>query len=420
MKNTISLSILGSSGGVAKAFLSILNKATEDINDPIHKFISTCNVHLIDIKQKDITYFQELFPNLATKISLYEFDLNDTNKFIKHLKNTKTTIVVDISWADTIETLNCCNKLGVVYINSAFENTYIDETEEFEGFGLSKRYEFFEARRDEFTNTTSIIGSGMNPGVVQWMALKVINSVSDKQPKACYIVESDNSFYIDESLAQKDTIYTTWSPECFLDEAILSYPLFMKQRNQLFLYKEVYSLEFKVTLGEKEFYGCLMPHEEVLSLGSLYDMECGFIYKVNDHTTKIIRDNIDNLDDLWDAPMKVLDPSEYPLKGEDLVGVLLVYDDEEIYMYNVLSNKEVFDKYKVSATYFQVACGLYGAISTILLDNIPRGIYYVDELLLNTDSNYGEYLSYHMKDFVIGKNKVSEGLLLDRIKYIDN
>lgn len=420
MKNTISLSILGSSGGVAKAFLSMLNKVTEDINDPIHKFIATCNLHLIDIKQKDITYFQELFPNLATKISLYEFDLNDTDKLTNHLKNTKTSIVVDISWADTIETLNCCNKLGVVYINSAFENTYIDETDEFEGFGLSERYELFEKRRDEFTNTTSIIGSGMNPGVVQWMALKVMNSISDKKPKACYIVETDNSFYIDESLAQKDTIYTTWSPECFLDEAILSYPLFMKQYNQLFLYEEVYSLEFKVTLGEKEFYGCLMPHEEVLSLGSLYDMECGFIYKVNDHTTKIIRDNIDNLDDLWDAPMKVLDPLEYPLKGEDLVGVLLVYDDKEIYMYNVLSNKEVFDKYKVNATYFQVACGLYGAISTILLDNTPKGIYYVDELLLNTDSNYGEYLSYHMKDFVIGENKVSEGLLLDRIKYIDD
>ena len=420
MNDSISISILGSSGGVSKAFLSILNKSVLDINDPIYKFISKCKLHLVDIKQKDITYFEQLFPNLVNKISLYQFDINDTNKFLKHLKETKTTIVVDISWSDTIETLNCCNKLGVIYINSAFENTYIDETDEFNGFGLSKRYEFFEKSRVEFTNTTAIIGSGMNPGVVQWMALEVINSISDKQPKACYIVEIDNSFYEDESIAQKDTIYTTWSPECFLDEAILSYPLFMKQHNQLFLYKEVYSIEFKVSLGEKNFYGCLMPHEEVLSLGSLYDMEFGFIYKVNDHTTKVIRDNIEDLDKLWDAPMKVLDPLEHSLKGEDLVGVLLVYDDEEKYMYNVLSNKEIFDEYKVNATYFQVACGIYGAIATILLDNIPKGIYYVDELLLNTHSKYGKYVSYYMRKFIIGENKGSDGFLLDRIKYIDN
>lgn len=35
----------------------------------------------------------------------------------------------------------------------------------------------------------------MNPGVVQWMALE----------------EHDNSFFADKSLANKKTIYTTWS-----------------------------------------------------------------------------------------------------------------------------------------------------------------------------------------------------------------
>jgi homospermidine synthase len=248
------------------------------------------------------------------------------------------------------------------------------------------------------------------------MAWDLMKKHPNKLPKACYIVEEDTSFYEDETLADKNTIYTTWSPECFLDEAIYSYPTFMKKHTSLFLYKEVYELEFKVSLGEKEFYGCLMPHEEAITLGKMYDMETGFIYKVNDHTTNLIKENLDNVDALWNKPMKVLNPEFAPLKGADLVGILLVYEDKELYMYNELSNKEAYAKYKTNATYLQVASGIYGALATILLDNIPQGIYYVDQLLVNTKSNYGKYLSYHLDKFVIGENNHSDGDLLDRMK----
>lgn len=410
------LSILGSGGGVAKSVLSILNKAVEDKNDPIYSLIYSCNLHLIDCKQKDMNYYEKWFPNLKDKISLYELDLKNTDKFKEHLKKTKTTHVIDVSYADTVEMLRCCNESGVVYINSAFENTSVDENVDLEGFTLQERYKIYETYKTEFSNTTAIICSGMNPGVVQWMAVELINKLPNEIPQACYIVEEDTSFYEDKSIADKDTIYSTWSPVCFLDEAILSYPAFMKQHMSLFLYKEVYELQFKVSLGEKQFYGCLMPHEEAITLGKLFNMETGFIYKVNEHTTKLITDNLDNLDALWNKPMKVLDPAEAPLEGQDLVGVLVVYKDKERYMYNVSDNKEIFSKYGTNATYFQVACGIYGALATALLDDIPQGIYYVDELIYKTNSKYGEYLSYYMKKFIVGENKHVDGNILDRLK----
>lgn len=412
------ITILGSSGGVASAILSILNKSANDVNDPIHKYICNAHLHLIDISQKDSYYFSKSFPNLKNKISLHQFDLNNLESFKSHLLKTNTNLVIDVSWADTIDMLSCCNELGIYYINSALENTSVDENEDLEGFTLSERYILFEEAKSLFDNTKAIIGSGMNPGVVQWMAIHLMNQIENKKPKACYVVEFDNSFFEDKSLAKENTVYTTWSPECFLDEAILSYPLFVTHNTPLFMYKDVYSLEFKVNLGEFKFYGCLMPHEEILTLGELYDMELGFIYKVNDHTTNLIRNNLDNVDIIWDKPMEVLDPSSKPLIGYDLVGVLLVFDSEELYMYNVLNNKDIFEIYGVNATYFQVACGIYGSICSIILDDIPNDIYYVDTLILNTNSNYGKYLSYYMKDFVYGKNSKSDGLLLDRIKYI--
>jgi len=147
-------------------------------------------------------------------------------------------------------------------------------------------------------------------------------------------------------------------------------------------------------------------------------MEYGFLYKINDHTSELIRSNMKDVDKLRDYETKVLDPIEAPLEGEDLAGVLLVYQDKERYMYNVSKNDNSFSKYKLNATYFQVACGVYASLSVLLLDPIPKGSYYVDELLLKTENNYGKYLTYYMTDFVTGENKHSDGLLHERIKKV--
>jgi homospermidine synthase len=411
------ISIFGSAGGVAKSVLSIFNQSVLNDKDPIHTIISQSTIHLIDIKQKEPLYYQNLFPNLTAQMAYHQFDLKDKVQLLDHLSSTKTDIVIDVSWADTVEMLQCCDQLGIKYVNSALENTYIDDNEDqFAGFPLIERIRYFEKYKDTFKNTTAIVCSGMNPGVVQWMAFELMNQDNNEKPLGCYIVEHDTSFFKDKSQAKEDVIYTTWSPECFLDEAILCYPMFMKNHIPLFLYEDVYNIEFKVTLGNKQFYGCLMPHEEVYTLGKMYDMESGFLYKVNDHTTKIIRNHLDNSDDLWDFEMKVLDPLEAPLTGEDLVGVLLVYQDKERYMYNVLENERIFAQYNTNATYFQVACGIYASLSVLLLDQIPKGVFYVDELLQKTNNHYGQYLTGYMTDFVIGENNKSDGMLLKRMR----
>lgn len=416
MKEKISITILGSAGGVARASLAILNQSIQDTNDPIHHIIRNSNLHLIDINQKGLNYYHEFFPNLIDKIHLHQLDLKDTNLFRKHLKKTNSKLVIDVSWADTIEMLNCCNDLGVLYINSAFENTMVDEDESLYGFPLTERYLRFEEKKDGFSNTTAIINCGMNPGVVQWMAIKLMKENSNNNPLACYIVEHDSSFYVDKTIIEPDTIYTSWSVECFLDEAIFSYPMFINHHILYYLYEDVYALEYKIQLGNKHFHGCLMPHEEVITLGNLFDMEIGFIYRVNEHTTELIQRNLDNVDVLWDSNQKIIDPSNGEVEGEDLVGVLLVYNDHEKYIYNTMKSSEVFPQYKTNATYFQVACGIYAGVASLLLDNFPSGIYYVDELLLKTNTGYGEYLAYYMRDFVIGENKNSDGLLHHRMK----
>ena len=234
------ITILGSAGGVANGILSILDNSMQDQQDPINEVMNNCCIHLIDHEQKEASDYALSYPHLQDKFVYHEFDLRDTEQFMAHLRNTQTSVVIDLSWADTVEMLHCCDQLGVSYVNTALENTMIDENEElYEGFGLIERFRHLEKHKNKFLNHTAIIGSGMNPGVVQWMALELLKTdSSENQPIGCYIVEHDNSFYKNPKLAKKNVIYTTWSPECFLDEAILSHPMFIKHHNPLFLYEK--------------------------------------------------------------------------------------------------------------------------------------------------------------------------------------
>ncbi|AYB44759.1 saccharopine dehydrogenase NADP-binding domain-containing protein [Paenibacillus lautus] len=410
------ISILGSSGGVAKAILSVLEKSYGDIHDPIHSIIKHTKIHLIDLKQKEAAHYRMFMPKLFKHATLHQFDLNNLEQFRKHLRKTVTTHVIDVSWADTVDMLTCCQDAGVHYINTALENPKVDENESLAAYSLLERFRLFQEGCPQTTQSAAIIGSGMNPGVVQWMAIELMKESPDEIPIACYIVEHDSSLYKNPDLIKDRTIYSTWSPECFLEEAILNYPLFMKHRFPFTMHIPVFELEFKVTLGSKQFYGSLMPHEEVLTLGKAFDMETGFIYRVSDYTIGLIRSQLNEIDDVWEWDHHVLDPAFGEVGGEDLVGVLLVYPNHERYMYNVLRSDDIYPQYHINATYFQVACGIYGALCTLLKDGVANSVYFVDELLLQTESRYGEYLSYYMKDFVKGENSFTDGQLLDRMR----
>jgi hypothetical protein len=107
LTNQPSITILGSGGGVAKAILSIsiLNQAVQDKNDPLHELLQKSEFHLIDIEQKSLQYFENLFPYIKKQIFLYELDLSDLDSYKNHLQKTNTSVVIDVSWADTNDIL---------------------------------------------------------------------------------------------------------------------------------------------------------------------------------------------------------------------------------------------------------------------------------------------------------------------------
>ncbi|MCQ6562464.1 S-adenosylmethionine decarboxylase related protein [Paenibacillus mendelii] len=373
------IALLGSGGGVAKAFLALLNRSAGDSSSPLHTLLANYRIHCVDIKQRPKSYYHEHCPLLIPDMSLHSLDANDTTRLKRLLRRVGASLVVDLSWADTTSVLSVCDELGIAYANTALENTAVDEMPELEGFTLIERSLRFEETRGGFTRVKAIIGSGMNPGIVQWMALKMKNMYPAEQPIGCYIAETDDTFYADAGRMEERTIYSTWSPECFLDEALLNYPMLVTNGVPLFLYHHVYDVRFRVKMGSLLFHGCLMPHEESLTLSRLLGVESGFIYKVSDQVTSLLRQHREDSDDLWTWHHQVLDPNDAPLDGADLVGILLVYPNKERYMYNVMRSDSIAPIYGTNATYLQVACGIYGAVCTLMLDKLDNGVYWVDE-----------------------------------------
>ena len=56
--------------------------------------------------------------------------------------------MIDVSGADTIRVLSCCNELGICYINSALENEAVDQDDSLIGFQLTERYTRFEKEKE--------------------------------------------------------------------------------------------------------------------------------------------------------------------------------------------------------------------------------------------------------------------------------
>lgn len=118
---------------------------------------------------------------------------------------------MNISLADTVVMLECCDQLGINYVNTAVGNTMVDENEDlYAGFSLVEKMEILDKRKDAFSNSSAIIGSGMNPVVVQWMAIELLKGDSSEDtPLGCYIVEHDTTFYKNKKFAKENVIYTS-------------------------------------------------------------------------------------------------------------------------------------------------------------------------------------------------------------------
>ncbi|GAB2693859.1 saccharopine dehydrogenase NADP-binding domain-containing protein [Paenibacillus thermoaerophilus] len=214
------ITLLGSAGGVARAVLAVLDHASGTPDDPLHDKLSGSKLYLLDREARPKSYYARLLSRYPGKFGVLTLDLENRDQLLHHLRSSGTTLVIDCSWADTLGTMACCHETGAAYVNTALECFEADDDASVARYSLLRRYDLFEQRRGSFPGLKAIACSGMNPGLVQWMAMELLRREGGRVPDGCYIVERDTTFLADPEAVEPETVYTSWSPECFLEEAV--------------------------------------------------------------------------------------------------------------------------------------------------------------------------------------------------------
>ncbi len=363
--------VIGASGGVANAFLHHLGNyrglfkkvVLVDKNDKVLRDI------YLDHKLLDYVFIKK-------KIELP----NKEKEYLDLLKKERIDMVLDITDMNSLEILEATNKAGVSYVNTAMNDNQKTVTE--------LLFEIIP-RKDKINKAAHILCTGMNPGNVNMWVRFGIEKFG--VPEQIIHFEYDTS-----KIAKRWHPIMTWSIHEFLVESVRDpsgvalgrgkikelLPNALENREGM---RKILSPIMKL---ERYPYGLTVLHEENLSISYKYDIPSKFLYAINPKTMQNLiniyekKKNVTKKDlDLGDNTTEVLD-------GADSVGVMLEYKDKLVYYFNTYPNIAVIG---TNATYTQVIIGIFAALFTLLVDKIPAGVNFVEDL-------YHTHFKYFMFD----------------------
>src|SRR3989338_6460719 len=177
----------------------------------------------------------------------------------------------------------------------------------------------------------------------------------------------------------------TWCIEEFIHELMIDSTEIMLGRdkyislypNALFHCENMENLLSPIWKYDSYPNGCILSHEECVTLSQRYDIPFKFIYSVHSSTMNYLKT-------MEQSEVKVVidnlllgDNFNNPLDGSDSIAVRLEYEDKNIYYTNSLKNQDIIGG---SATAYQVTVGVYAAIFSLIFDEYQPGIYYPEEL----------------------------------------
>lgn len=374
-KNKMNLLILGASGGVAAACLLELMKKREMFG----------KLFLLD---KSETFLQN--PYIDHKKLNYQFICKTLTfpesevYYATFLESKKIDIVLDLTDMDSIPILTFTNTAGVSYVNTAMndENRYVSDLV----------FDVY-AHKKKFTNARHILCTGMNPGIVNmWVKYGIENF---GVPKEVFHFEYDTSV-----IAAGWQPMMTWSLHEFIVELVTDPTGKMLGKNKLQrllpngLHHRVDMKAILSPIMQLDAYpkGFQVLHEENLSISQQYNIPSQFIYGFNMQTMDALVALYKKHKTIRYADLIHGDNTSYPLLGEDNIGVLLRYNDKNVYYFNSIANQSVIG---TNGTYSQVIVGIFAALSVLLVNHeLDNGVYFVEDLY---KTYFKQYMFEHMK-----------------------
>ena len=357
--------VLGASGGVAHAFLQILPDSRHEMS----------SLWLID-KSDAVTRS----PHLAHSKLAYTFiqaDVNDSLPAILLTVRSKDNLVIVLDLTDqpTHPILSVVDFHGGHYINCSLNadvttmNDYLPTLEQF-----CRKYR----------NGSHLVGIGMNPGIVNHMALSAIERYG--VPNSYVEIEYDSAF----PEVDPGTPFITWSKRQFLVESVIDPSGYCGEGGK-YIELDAPAISNPVstqthlspiaTLDEYPL-GMIVSHDEILSLSQLLGIPGQFVYAIHPLSLKRLRTIHSQYGTVAEAELTMLDNTTIPLDGSDKIGVWLNYTESRVCRWCEVFHKDITG---TNATLFMVAVGVLAHLLDFIQTHPRRpGVSNVDGMNTST------------------------------------
>ena len=309
--------------------------------------------------------------------------ISDITKLKGHLD-----VVINVTSHDYRYILPSCEKYDIHYIDT--------------GFNLSSDIvDVLSVMENDKSRRIKMWGVGMNPGLIEYMYRR------QNIDKSHVAIE----FETDTAMAShSEYIFHTWSPECYFIEAGIEQPYAFVDGNMQLIARNEAGADMEIYFdGENRKY-LWIPHEELYSMAKSnpYCKVCAFLYSAPQKAQEqaiLSRKNEGLIHEI---------PVLHDISGYDSVGILIYDEDKQLtYVYNKADHQECYKKYSVNGTCWQVACGVYTALTLIpylelggyTFSTIPADLFSVIDHTL-------EKIDFRIQT---SKNAISESEFLNKI-----
>lgn len=292
--------------------------------------------------------------------------------------------VIDLAELGTFDCIDACAHAGASYASTSFESW--PHAGEPAGLVLEQARRLLPGHRPTPPRGSHLVGTGMNPGVVNALAhaavaafaarVGVAASAEALELYAVLVTEDDTTARTDGH-DDAGRFAITWRPRSCLEELHEPAAAYVRAQRPVALPHAPTAACYRVRCGDRVIEGLVVPHEELVTLGHRFPaLELAFVYRLPAAARRFLAAPPPG-DPLAHPSARLWPPHATALAGHDRVGVLLCSRRHGELWLGYDTPVEHGLRLGTNATELQVAAGL--AAGWEQLGRVP-GVHTVEEL----------------------------------------
>lgn len=247
--------------------------------------------------------------------------------------------VVDLSELGTFDCIDACARAGASWLSTSLERWPHEPHGATSDDGvLQDTRRLLPEHRPAPPGGSHLVGTGMNPGVVNALARAALHTFAARvgvaaNPEALdlhalYVTEEDTTRRTDGN-DDAGRFAVTWRPRSCLEELHEPAATYVRHGRPVALPHPSTAGWYRARCGDRSIDGLVVPHEELVTLGHRFpSLELAFVYRLPPAARRFLAEHPEtatlSLGDAVGQPTaRLYPPHTSALAGRDRVGVLL-------------------------------------------------------------------------------------------------